>query len=145
MDEAENEYLGWERKRGLLMQFNSFLINRSEEDFALNTINNMKEIPNIKYIITLDSDTNLILNSAFELIGTMEHILNKPVLKDGIVVEGHGIIQPKVGINLDEAEKSWFKQNICGSPGTDIYTNAISVFTRIILMKEYLQGKEYMS
>ena len=127
-NEGENEYLGWERKRGLLMQFNSFLINRSEEDFALNTINNMKEIPNIKYIITLDSDTNLILNSAFELIGTMEHILNKPVLKDGIVVEGHGIIQPKVGINLDEAEKSWFSKIFAGSPGTDIYTNAISDF-----------------
>lgn len=127
-NEGENEYLGWERKRGLLMQFNSFLINRSEEDFALNTISNMKEIPNIKYIITLDSDTNLILNSAFELIGTMEHILNKPVLKDGIVVEGHGIIQPKVGINLNEAEKSWFSKIFAGSPGTDLYTNAISDF-----------------
>ena len=46
-NEGENEYLGWERKRGLIMQFNSFLINRSEEDFALNTINNMKDIPNI--------------------------------------------------------------------------------------------------
>ena len=62
------------------MQFNSFLINRTEEDFVANTINNMKEIPKIKYIITLDSDTNLILNSAFELIGTMEHILNKPII-----------------------------------------------------------------
>lgn len=127
-NEGENEYLGWERKRGLLMQFNSFLINRSEEDFALNTISNMKEIPNIKYIITLDSDTNLILNSAFELIGTMEHILNKPVIKNGIVVEGHGIIQPKVGINLNEAEKSWFSKIFAGSPGTDLYTNAISDF-----------------
>ena len=126
--EGENEYLGWERKRGLLMQFNSFLINRTEEDFVANTINNMKEIPKIKYIITLDSDTNLILNSAFELIGTMEHILNKPILKDGVVIEGHGIIQPKVGIDLKEAEKSWFSRIFAGSAGTDLYTNAISDF-----------------
>ena len=41
--EEENEYLGWERKRGLLMQFNSFLINRTDEDFIANTINNMKD------------------------------------------------------------------------------------------------------
>ena len=126
--EGENEYLGWERKRGLLMQFNSFLINRTEEDFVANTINNMKEIPKIKYIITLDSDTNLILNSAFELIGTMEHILNKPILKGGVVIEGHGIIQPKVGIDLKEAEKSWFSRIFAGSAGTDLYTNAISDF-----------------
>ena len=126
--EGENEYLGWERKRGLLMQFNSFLINGTEEDFIANTINNMKEIPKIKYVITLDSDTNLILNSAFELIGSMEHILNKPILKDGIVIEGHGIIQPKIGIDLVSAEKSWFSRIFAGSAGTDLYTNAISDF-----------------
>ena len=127
-NEGEKEYLGWERKRGLLMQFNSFLINKTDEDFIVNTINNMQEIPKIKYIITLDSDTNLILNSAFELIGTMEHILNKPIIKNGIVIEGHGIIQPKVGIDLVSANNSWFSKIFANSAGTDLYTNAISDF-----------------
>ena len=127
-NECEKEYLGWERKRGLLMQFNSFLINKTDEDFIANTINNMEEIPKIKYIITLDEDTNLILNSAFELIGTMEHILNKPITKDGIVIEGHGIVQPKIGIDLESANKTWFSKIFSGIAGTDLYTNAISDF-----------------
>ena len=38
-------------------------------------------LPRIKYIITLDSDTNLSLNSGLELIGAMAHVLNKPVIK----------------------------------------------------------------
>ena len=88
--DSEEKYIGWERKRGMLMQFNSFMLTNNEEDFVANTINNMKEKPKIKYVITLDSDTNLIFNSAFELIGTMEHILNKPEIENGIVVKGHG-------------------------------------------------------
>ena len=80
---------------------------------------NIKEqIPKtkIKYVITLDSDTNLILGSAQELIGAISHILNKPVLnstKDS-VIEGHSLIQPRVGINLDASRKSIFTKIYAG-------------------------------
>ena len=126
--DSEEKYIGWERKRGMLMQFNSFMLTNNEEDFIANTINNMKEKPKIKYVITLDSDTNLIFNSAFELIGTMEHILNKPEIENGIVVKGHGIIQPKIGINLDNSNKTIFTKIFAGNAGTDLYTNANSDF-----------------
>ena len=64
----------------------------------------------IKYVITLDSDTNLILGSALELIGAMAHVLNKPILNQtkDCVIEGHGIMQPRVGINLEATRKSIF-------------------------------------
>ena len=127
-NDSEGQYIGWERKRGMLMQFNSYLLENNECDFIANTINNMKERPDIKYIITLDSDTNLTLNSAFELVGSMEHILNKPEIKDGVVIRGHGIIQPKVGIDLIEANMSLFTKIFAGNAGTDLYTNAISDF-----------------
>ena len=85
-------------------------------------------LPKIKYIITLDSDTNLILNSGLELIGTISHILNKPTIsKDELKVEnGHGIIQPRVGVTITEANASIFTKLYAGSGGIDLYTNALS-------------------
>lgn len=82
---SEKCYMGWERKRGLITEFNDFLVN-GVDNFKINTI---EEPLKIKYIITLDSDTNLVLNSASELIGAMAHILNKPVINErkNIVVE----------------------------------------------------------
>ena len=119
---SEESYLGWERKRGLIIQLNEFLITGKDE-FKFNTI---KEKLQIKYIITLDADTELVLGSAQELIGAMEHILNKPVVKNGIVVEGYGLLQPRIGINLVSSKKSLFTRVFAGAGGTDSYTNAIS-------------------
>lgn len=86
---SENCYMGWERKRGLLTELNSYLDNKKGRNtFSINTID--KDLK-IKYVITLDSDTELTLNSGFELIEAMAHPLNKPVVKDGMVVEGHRI------------------------------------------------------
>ena len=83
-------------------------------------------MPNFKYIITLDSDTDLTLNSAFELVGAMAHILNKPEVKNGKVIEGYGLIQPRVGVNIDISYQNLFTKIFAGSGGIDSYTNAIS-------------------
>ena len=124
-NEKEECYLGWERKRGLLTQFNEYILKNSKEDFRVNTID-LSKIPKIKYVITLDADTELVLNSGLQLIGAMSHILNKPEIENGAVVAGHAIIQPRVGITLDSASKSKFTKIFAGSSGTDSYTNAIS-------------------
>ena len=136
---SEEMYLGWERKRGLLNQFNEYLLGNLENPFIENTIEKQienyeeketlkKEIRNIKYIITLDSDTDLILDSGFELVGAMAHILNKPVIDEekNIVVDGYGIMQPRVGVNLDISYKTLFTKIFTGAGGIDSYTNAIS-------------------
>ena len=130
-NEKETSYLGWERKRGMINQFNEYLLGNIKNPFKENTIEkNRKELDatNIKYIITLDADTDLILNSAFDLVGTMAHILNKPVIdkEKNIVVEGHGMIQPRVGINLIISYKNMFTKIFAGAGGIDSYTNAIS-------------------
>ena len=128
-NEKEGSYLGWERKRGMITQFNEYILGHTQNEFKENTIEQYKDIlPKIKYVITLDADTNLILNSAFELVGAMAHILNKPKLDESknIVVEGHGIIQPRIGINLDISYKSLFTKIFAGAGGIDTYTNAIS-------------------
>ena len=122
----ENKYLGWERKRGLLNQFNEYILKKEKNVFRVNTFESNNPINNLKYVITLDADTDLILESAFELVGAMAHILNKPVIKNNIVTEGYGIIQPRVGINLDISYKNIFTKIFAGAGGIDSYTNAIS-------------------
>ena len=128
---SEECYLGWERKRGLLSQFNSYILGKIDNPFLVNTMEN--NLPDeikkkIKYVITLDSDTELILNSGLKLIGSMAHILNKPVLnkQKDLVIEGHGLIQPRIGINLKASNKSIFSKIFAGNGGIDNYTNAIS-------------------
>ena len=123
----EGSYLGWERKRGMITLFNEYLLGNIANPFRCNTIDNTL-YRDIKYIITLDADTDLILNSAFELVGAMAHILNKPEIDQNkkIVTSGYGIIQPRIGINLDVSNKTLFTKIFAGAGGLDLYTNAIS-------------------
>jgi len=135
-NEKEGKYLGWERKRGLLNQFNEYILQtfwdtlkKQEENNKSFRVSTLTNIPtDIKYVITLDADTDLILGSAFELVGAMAHILNKPVIdkQKNIVVDGYGIIQPRVGVNLDISYKNLFTKIFAGAGGIDSYTNAIS-------------------
>ena len=131
-NERESKFLGWERKRGAITDFTEFLLgnlteNEIQDKFNINTmIDFKKSIPEIKYIITLDSDTDLSLNSAFELVGAMAHILNKPEEENGIVKKGYGLIQPRVGINIDISYKTIFTKIFAGMGGIDSYSNAIS-------------------
>ena len=126
-NEKEESYLGWERKRGMLTQFNQYLLGKIENPFRYNTLEN-KEKEKIKYIITLDADTDLILDSAFELIGAMAHILNKPEIDEekNIVIDGYGIMQPRIGVDLEVSYKTLFTRIFAGAGGVDSYTNAIS-------------------
>ncbi len=140
----EECYLGWERKRGLLTQFNQYLLGKEENPFLVNTIEdffkdiskkNLQEkqqketlLKYVRYVITLDADTELVLNSGLELIGSMAHILNQPILnkEEDCVVEGHGIMQPRVGITIKAANQNLFTKIFAGVGGIDAYTNAIS-------------------
>ena len=124
-NKKEDKYLGWERKRGLLTQFNEYILKNEKNKFKINTIN-QQELPKIKYVITLDADTDLVLNTAFELVGAMSHILNKPEIQNGIVTKGHALMQPRVGINLNVSHTNLFTKIFAGAGGIDNYTNAIS-------------------
>ena len=126
-NDAENAFIGWERKRGLLVTFNKYIKNSLKNNFLANTIEQQKDIlPNIKYIITLDSDTNLSLGTAEKLIGAMSHVLNITVIENNKVICGYGIMQPRIGLDLDLAKKTRFIELFSIQGGIDFYTNAIS-------------------
>ena len=123
--EGEDKYLGYERKRGALIHLNKLLLHKmtkSEyDDFIY--IENVKEISSeIKYVITIDTDTELVLNTALSLTGVMAHPLNKPVLnkKKNKVISGYGIIQPRVNVDIESTNKSIYSQIMAGIGGFDI-------------------------
>ena len=126
--DSEECFMGWERKRGLLNQFNEYLLGHINNPFRVNTLEDENMKNDIKYIITLDADTELSLNSGLELVGAMAHILNKPILNSegDLVISGHALIAPRVGIGLQDTRKSIFTQIYAGEGGTDSYTSAVS-------------------
>ena len=126
-NDAESAYIGWERKRGYIQKFNEYIKGKINNPFFINTLEKSKEqMPDIKYVITLDSDTNLCLESASKLIGAMEHILNKPEIENQKVVDGYGIMQPRIGMDLILSQKTWFVELYSLKGGIDFYTNAVS-------------------
>ena len=72
----EQLWMGYERKRGKLSDLNSLLRGSSEDHFLL-VIGNTEVLSNVKYVITLDTDTQLPRDSARQFVGTMAHPLNR--------------------------------------------------------------------
>ncbi len=126
-NEAQKQWMGWERKRGAIIEFNNLL--RGSKDTGFNVLNTqLPDLPAVKYIITLDADTNLHMGAAKRLIGTMAHPLNKPQVdrNKGIVTKGYGILQPRIGVSLDSANKTLFSRIFAGQGGIDPYTTSVS-------------------
>lgn len=125
-NEKEGRWMGWERKRGKLLDFNRLL--RGGYDSFPVKVGNVAILPEIRYVITLDSDTQLPRDSAAKLIGTIVHPLNAAVVDPArrIVVEGYGILQPRIGISIESAGRSHLAALYSGETGFDIYTRAVS-------------------
>ena len=126
-NEGEGMWMGYERKRGKIEQFNALLRGGRCHCFSA-IIGDRAILPSIKYVITLDTDTQLPRDTARQLAGTMAHPLNRPEFDAvrGIVVEGYSILQPRVGVSLPSARRSWFVRLCAGDAGIDPYTRAVS-------------------
>lgn len=122
----EGVWMGWERKRGKLLEFNRFL-SGEHVDYAV-VAGNVSVLKEIKYVITLDADTQLPRDTARKLIGAMAHPLHRPVLNEEStrVVSGYALMQPRVGVSLPEAQATRFSLIFAGQAGIDPYTTAVS-------------------
>lgn len=123
---SDERYVGWERKRGALIELTRLLKDK-KTDLSV-WAGDKKALMGTRYVITLDSDTALNVGSARKLIGAMLHPLNRPVidLEQKIVVEGYGLLQPRVGVDLKAANRSQFSRIFAGQGGIDPYGGACS-------------------
>ncbi len=123
----EGVWMGWERKRGKLADFNRFVRDGAEDAFST-IVGDAGPIRQLRYVITLDADTVLPPDAAPHLIGALAHPLNRAVYDParGRVVRGYGILQPRVGVSLPSAHRSHFAAIHSGHPGVDPYTTAVS-------------------
>ncbi|MBN9689068.1 MAG: cyclic beta 1-2 glucan synthetase [Verrucomicrobia bacterium] len=123
----ERIWMGYERKRGKLRQLNRCLRGVAEEDVQV-LVGDLSRLPSIRYVITLDADTQLPRDAARQLAGSMAHPLNRPHYDSsrGRVTEGYGILQPRVAVSLPSASRSLFARLFAGEPGLDPYTRSVS-------------------
>ncbi len=124
---GEGVWMGYERKRGKLAEFNALLRGGARDRFS-EIVGDTAILSDVKYVITLDTDTQLPRDAARELVGTMAHPLNRPVFDGarGVVAEGYGILQPRLGVSLPSARRSWFVRLYAGDAGIDPYTREVS-------------------
>ncbi len=126
LNKSEGAWMGWERKRGKLEQFNEALRGNSEHFCTI--VGDLAALQSAKYVIVLDSDTQLPRETAQELIGTLAHPLNRPQYDEklGRITRGYSVLQPRVAITMESAARSRFAQLFGGEPGIDPYTHAVS-------------------
>jgi cyclic beta-1,2-glucan synthetase len=122
----EKSWMGWERKRGKLLDLNKLL--RGQYDSFPVKVGDTSLLSKVRFVLTLDSDTELPRGIAHRLIGTMAHPLNQAIIDPAknIVVSGYGILQPRVGVSVQSTAISRLAAIYAGETGFDIYTRAIS-------------------
>jgi cellobiose phosphorylase len=139
---GEGLWMGYERKRGKLAEFNALLRDGSRECFS-EIVGETAILPAIKYVITLDTDTQLPRDAARQLVGTMAHPLNRPEFDAGrgIVARGYSILQPRLGVSLPSARRSWFVRLFAGDAGIDPYTREVSDVYQDVFQEGSFIGK----
>ena len=139
-NEQEQSWMGFERKRGKLEALNSYLrSDRSHNSFSLT----IGSLPPIKYVITLDTDTQLPRDAARKLVGTMAHPLNHPHFDSarGRVTEGYSILQPQIATSLPSSRRSLFVILYGGDAGIDPYTRVVSDVYQDLFFEGSFVGK----
>jgi cyclic beta-1,2-glucan synthetase len=123
----EKKWMGYERKRGKLSALNAFIQGRRKDDFSL-VVGSLTASTRVKYVITLDSDTQLPRESAWKFIATMAHPLNHAIYsrRKSRVTDGYGILQPRVDSAIPKGAPSLYLRMQGNVSGVDPYTRVSS-------------------
>lgn len=139
---SEEKWIGWERKRGKLEEFNRLLRGARDTSYIV-SVGDQSVLPRIRYVITLDSDTQLPRDAARRLVGTIAHPLNRAQLdpQTHIVARGYGILQPRVSVSHQSSLRSRFAHIYSGNTGIDPYTSAVSDVYQDLFAEGSFTGK----
>lgn len=127
--QTEQKFIGWERKRGKLEELNRLIEGtRPKNDPPLVYVGDADQLADIRFVITLDSDTQLPHATARRLVETLAHPLNQPRFDadGGIQAGSYTIIQPRVSPTLPSTTASTFSRLFADAVGIDPYSQAIS-------------------
>ncbi len=126
-NEGEARWMGWERKRGKLMEFNRLLAGSNDTSFNV-VMGQSESLAGIRYVLTLDADTRLPPGSARQLVGTLAHPLSRAELDHdkGTLKAGYSIIQPRLEMDPDTTSETPFTRIFSGDTTVDLYTHASS-------------------
>ncbi|MEW6516646.1 MAG: glucoamylase family protein [candidate division FCPU426 bacterium] len=138
----EGCWMGKERKRGKLENLNHLLSQGAPEPGTL-IVGEPAVLGQMKYVITLDTDTQMTLDSARMLVATLAHPLNRPRYDyvSNRVCEGYGILQPRMGTSLADARRSWFVRLFGSEVGLDPYTLEVSDIYQDLFREGSFVGK----
>jgi len=125
---SEQKYMGWERKRGKLEELNDLIVGtRSRQAEHLVYVGDPDRLSDVRFVITLDSDTQLPADTARRMIETLAHPLNRACIDStGHVQSGYTIIQPRVSPSLPSTSGSPFSRLFSDPVGIDPYTHTVS-------------------
>ncbi len=139
----EHCWMGYERKRGKLADLNALLRGKAPAHTFSTVVGDIDKLLTIQYVITLDTDTQLPRDAAYQLIGTMAHPLNQALYdtQRQRVTQGYGILQPRVGISIAGANTSRYARLHSLDSGIDPYTHAVSDVYQDIFAEGSFIGK----
>lgn len=120
---TQRNYSGWERKRGALLQLAG--ISRGKKIAMARTEGDISWLSGLSYILALDSDTGLLMDTAAELVAIATHPNHRPCVdeKAGRVTSGYGILAPRVEIELHSSRKTAFSRVMNGVGGVQAYND----------------------
>ncbi|TAL47261.1 MAG: phosphorylase, partial [Methylovulum sp.] len=141
---GEGKWMGWERKRGKLHEFNRLLRGAADTSFLPIDGRTATAPPDVCYVITLDADTKLPMGVVSQLVGVAAHPLNRPVFDQDsrCVIDGYGILQPRITPTLPlRQEHSMFHRIFAGASGTDAYSSTVSELYQDLFSLSTYSGK----
>ena len=141
---SEGVWMGWERKRGKLVELNRWLSGEPSSSYALTDPGG--PLPPIRYVITLDADSLLTRGGARRLIATLAHPLNQAAFdpQSGALIAGYTVLQPRVRVKPASANRSILTRLFAGDRGLDLYTQAISDVYQDLFQEGIYVGKGIM-
>jgi len=123
---TQNCYMGYERKRGAVIELSRLL--RGIDTTLSHIGGDISQLKDVKYVLTLDADTEVGMGQIPQLCSAMAHPLNKPVIETengrSYVKSGYGIMQPLMSYALEPSGKTPFCVLKSGAGGKDIYSSA---------------------
>lgn len=141
--EKQQVWMGWERKRGKLLEFSNILRgNPTTSPYYLS----LKKTPYIKYLITVDEDAVVPKDFISDLVGTLKHPLNKAYYDEDthMLKRGYVILQPRLNFTFKAKRQSVLSQSLCDARGFDFYSRVLNEIYFDLFAEGHYTGKGIM-